>query len=203
MIEFDEADDVAAATTAVAVEEILLRVHQQAGFVIWVQRTQPQEAAEADGPGLLPTMCLEILQKWNLLFEFIESGSIHGLLASIGRIRQKAMKSQATMVGDRKKCTASHLSQHHRVNNRRWAHRRRVEGSGERDGSLQCGADRSTEAPAAMLSHACFRQCKLKGAEGASQSGRIVKVFPQGRQIPRRTHMRSCWSSSAWRSRCP
>src|ERR1035438_8514773 len=94
MIEFGEADDVAAATAAVAVEEILLRVHQQAGFVVRVQRTQSQEAAEADGPGLLPTMCLEILQEWNLLFEFIESGSIHGLPASIGRIRQTAPSSR-------------------------------------------------------------------------------------------------------------
>jgi hypothetical protein len=103
MIEFGEADDIAAATTTVAVEEILLRVHQQARFVVWVQRTQSQEAAEADGPGLLPTMCLEIFQEWNLLFEFVESGSIHGLLASIGRIRQRALKSQAAMVGVGKK----------------------------------------------------------------------------------------------------
>jgi hypothetical protein len=36
------------------------------------------------------------------------------------------------------------------------------------------------ESPAAMRSQACCRQCKLKGAEGASQSGKIVKVFPQG-----------------------
>jgi hypothetical protein len=55
-----------------------------------------------------------------------------------------------------------------------------VDESGERDGSLQCGADCSTEAPAAMLSQANCRQCKLKGAAGASQSGKMVKVFPQG-----------------------
>jgi hypothetical protein len=48
-------------------------------------------------------MCLEIFQEWNLLFEFVESGSIHGLLASIGRIRQRALKSQAAMVGVGKK----------------------------------------------------------------------------------------------------
>jgi hypothetical protein len=60
------------------------------------------------------------------------------------------------------------------------AHRRKVDGSGERDGSLQCGAACSTGSPAAMLSQACCRQCKLKGAEGASQSGKIVKVFPHG-----------------------
>jgi hypothetical protein len=32
----------------------------------------------------------------------------------------------------------------------------------------------------------------LKGAEGASQSGKIVKVFPQERQTPRRTQIDSC-----------
>jgi hypothetical protein len=31
-----------------------------------------------------------------------------------------------------------------------------------------------------MLSQACCRQCKLNGAEGANQSGKIVNVFPQG-----------------------
>jgi hypothetical protein len=31
-----------------------------------------------------------------------------------------------------------------------------------------------------MLSQACCRQRKLKGAAGASQWGKIVNVFPQG-----------------------
>jgi hypothetical protein len=47
----------------------------------------------------------------------------------------------------------------------------------ERAGSLQCGAACSTETPAAMLSQACCRQRKLKCPEGASQSGKIVKVL--------------------------
>jgi hypothetical protein len=70
--------------------------------------------------------------------------------------------------------------QQHTLSSRRWAHRRRVDGSGERDGSLQCGAACSTESPAAMDSHACCRQRKVKCPEGASQSGKIVKVFPHG-----------------------
>src|ERR1039458_10461082 len=63
---------------------------------------------------------------------------------------------------------------------RRRAHRRSEEGSGERDGSLQCGAACSTESPAAMRSQACWRQGTLKCAEGASQSGKMVKVLPHG-----------------------
>jgi hypothetical protein len=39
--------------------------------------------------------------------------------------------------------------------------------------------------------------------EGANQFGKTVKVLPHGRQIPRRTQMRSCRSSWAWRSRRP
>jgi hypothetical protein len=55
-----------------------------------------------------------------------------------------------------------------------------VDGSGERDGSLQWGAACSTESPAAMHSQACCRHRKLKGAEGTSQSGKTVKVFLHG-----------------------
>jgi len=51
--------------------------------------------------------------------------------------------------------------------------------------------------PAAIRSQACCRQRKLKGAAGASQSGKIVKVFPHGGQIPRRTQMHSRRSSWA------
>jgi hypothetical protein len=35
----------------------------------------------------------------------------------------------------------------------------------------------------------------VKGAEGASQSGKMVKVFLHGPQIPRRTQIHSCLSS--------
>jgi hypothetical protein len=125
---------------------------------------------------------VQIAHQGNLLFQVVESFAIHGLLASIGRIRQSALRSQATMVGCRKKyaAIAPALSQQHTLSRRRCVHRRRVDGSGERDGSLQCGAACSTESPAAMRSQACSRQRKLKGAAGASQLGKIVKVFPQG-----------------------
>jgi hypothetical protein len=127
-------------------------------------------------------MRLQITHERNLLFQVVESLAIHGLLASIGRIRQTAPRSQATMVGARKKCgpMAPAFTQQQTLSSRRCAHRRKVDESGDRDGFLQCGADCSTEAPAAMLSPACWRQGKVKGAEGASQSGKIVKVFPQG-----------------------
>jgi hypothetical protein len=85
------------------------------------------------------------------------------------------------MVGARKKCAPMTLvfTQQHTLSRRRCAHRRRVDGSGERDGSLQSGAACSTASPAAMLSQACWRHRKVKGAEGANQSGKVVKVFPQ------------------------
>jgi len=36
------------------------------------------------------------------------------------------------------------------------------------------------DSPAAIRSQACCRQRSVKGAEGASQSGKIVKVFLHG-----------------------
>jgi len=63
-----------------------------------------------------------------------------------------------------------------------------VDGSGERVGSLQWGADCSAESPMAISSQACCRQCKLKCPERASKSGKIVNLFLHGRQIPRRCH---------------
>src|ERR1700732_1057422 len=104
MVEFDEANDVATAMAAIAVEQVLAGVNEKAGLMVGVQRTKPQEAAEADGPGLLPIVCLQILQQRNLLFQFIKRSSIHGLLASIRRIRQSALRSQARMVGVCRKC---------------------------------------------------------------------------------------------------
>jgi hypothetical protein len=127
-------------------------------------------------------MGLQIAHERNLQFQVVESLAIHGLLTSIGRIRQSALKSQARMVGARKKYSPMlpAFTQQQTLSSRRRAHRRRVDGSGKRDGSLQCGAACSMESPAAMDSHACCRQRKVKCPEGASQSGKIVKVFPHG-----------------------
>jgi hypothetical protein len=41
VIELGKADDIAAAATAVAVEQILAGIHQEAWLVIVVQRAQP------------------------------------------------------------------------------------------------------------------------------------------------------------------
>jgi hypothetical protein len=84
--------------------------------VVVVEWTQSQKAAESDGSGLLPIERLQILQQRNLLFQFVESVTIHGLLASIGRIRQTALRSQARMVGVRGKFAlwTPALSQNHR-----------------------------------------------------------------------------------------
>src|SRR5260370_33196957 len=109
-------------------------------------------------------MRLQIAHQGNLLFQVVESLAIHGLLASMGRIRQSMARSQATMVGARKKRTpmAPAFTQQHTLSSRRCAHRRRVEGSAERDGSLQCGADCPTAAPAAMRAQAVCRTRQRK-----------------------------------------
>ena len=104
MIEFREANHVSAAATAVAVEEIFVGVHQEAWFVVSMQRAEPHPSAAAEWPRRAPIMRLQIAHERNLLFQLVESLTIHGLLASNGRIRQTAMRSQATMVGADKKC---------------------------------------------------------------------------------------------------
>src|ERR1019366_8198139 len=93
-----------AAATAVAVEKVFVGIHQEAWFVISMQRTQPHPSATAERPRRAPIMRLQIAHQGNLLFQVVESLAIHGLLASMGRIRQSAPKSQARMVGARKKC---------------------------------------------------------------------------------------------------
>jgi hypothetical protein len=68
-----------------------------------VQRTQPHPSSAAERPRRAPILCVQIAHQGNLFFQVVESFAIHGLLASIGRIRQRASKSQATMVGIRKR----------------------------------------------------------------------------------------------------
>jgi hypothetical protein len=193
MIEFGKPDHIAATTAAVAVEEILVGIQQKAGLVIsmeWARSHAPTTTKRFRWP---PTECLEIVQQRNLPFQCIEVLTIHGLLASTGRIRQSDPRSQATMVGAFRKNLPNVLlfSQQPTLSRRRSAHRRTVDESGRRDESLQCGVACSNGWPSASRSHACCRQCKVKCADGTSQWGRIVKVLRQGRHIPRRTHIRS------------
>jgi hypothetical protein len=148
-------------------------------------------------------MSLQVIQERDLLLQLVESLTTHGLLTSNGRIRHSAGRSQATMVGLWRKCWLWDPAQHHKLTSRRCTQRRTVDASGERDGFLQCGTACSAVSPATIRSQACCRQGTAKCPDGANQFGKTVKVFPQGRQIPRRTQMRSCWSSWAWRSRRP
>ena len=50
VIEFGEANHVTAAATAIAVEEILVGIHQEAWFVIAMQRAQPHPSTTAERP---------------------------------------------------------------------------------------------------------------------------------------------------------
>jgi len=95
------------------------------------------------------------------------------------------------MVGVRKECSLSApaLTHHHTLNRCRCAHRCTVDGSGNRVGSLQCGDACSTESPPAIRSQDCCRHRRLYFPDGASQSGKIVKVYLHGRQIPHRTQV--------------
>ena len=102
MIELREANHIPAAATAVAIEEVFVGIHQEAWFVIFVQRAQSHPSAATEWPCRVPIMRLQIAHEGNLLFQLVESLAIHGLLASTARIRQTAPRSQARMVGARK-----------------------------------------------------------------------------------------------------
>ena len=107
MVEIDEANDVATATATIAMEQVFAGINEKAGLPVGVQRTQSQKAAGADRPGLLPIVSLQILQQCeSAVSTHRERDDLHGLLASIGRIRQNAPRSQARMVGVRKRRSA-------------------------------------------------------------------------------------------------
>jgi hypothetical protein len=87
-IVLDKANHVTATATAVAIEQALRGIHQEAGFVIAVQRAQSYQSTPAQLSGRLPIMCLQIVQKGNLLFQLLDGLATHGLLASSSRVRQ-------------------------------------------------------------------------------------------------------------------
>src|SRR5687767_3605634 len=88
MMEFHKANHVTATTTAIAIEQAFAGIHKKAWFVIGVQGTQSHQSTAAKLPGRPPIMSLQIVQQRNLLFQLVERLTIHGLLASVGRIRR-------------------------------------------------------------------------------------------------------------------
>jgi hypothetical protein len=164
VVEFDEANNIAAAAAAIAVEQVLDRIHQETGLVLEVQWAQPHEPPAGDAPGGFPILCLQVVQQRNLLFDRVHGGPHHGEFASRSRLRPTAGQSQARMVGARKKVgqpgkqNQKHFRLQHRLDRRRQAQRRSVAGSGKRLGSFVCGADCSQPPPRWHVdSQACSR----------------------------------------------
>src|SRR5216684_4059806 len=62
-VEFDEANEIAATSAAIAVEKILGRVHQEAGLVIGVQRTQSHQSPAGDAADGFPILRLQVVQQ--------------------------------------------------------------------------------------------------------------------------------------------
>jgi hypothetical protein len=166
VIEFGKANHIATAATAVAVEQILVRIHEEARLMIVVQRAQPHPSAAAEPLNRSPIVGLQIVQQGNLLFKFVDCLSTHGLSASNGRIRRMALQSQARMVGEVERpqpaaCQSFAASRVPRCI-KRPAHRRTVDGSGDRDGSATSGTASSQLLSAwRSNSQACCRQWRL------------------------------------------
>src|SRR5437879_2890687 len=67
MIDLGKPSHIAAAATAVAVEQVLTGIHQEAGFAIGIQpQSHPSTATE--GPDRLPILSLQIVQQRSCCF---------------------------------------------------------------------------------------------------------------------------------------
>jgi hypothetical protein len=94
---------------------------------------------------------LQVVQQGDALFQIVDGLPVHGLLASIGSIRQRAVKSQAKMVGRGRNGRPDRtLNPRQILRARRWSHRRTVVASGERVASWQSGAACSMAMPEAI-----------------------------------------------------
>ena len=72
MREFDKADKVATAPTAVTVEQIFLRVDVEGGMSVLMQRAESRELGAGIDPMPSPVVPLQVLQQRNTLFEPFE-----------------------------------------------------------------------------------------------------------------------------------
>jgi hypothetical protein len=67
MVKFNEANHIPTTAAAIAVEQALVGIDQEAGLVVGVQRTQSQPAATSQCPRWPPFLRLQIIQQRNLL----------------------------------------------------------------------------------------------------------------------------------------
>src|SRR5947199_5093023 len=92
VIGFGKANYIAATSTAVAIEQASAGVHHEAGMMISMQWAKSHPPAATELPSRSPIICLEIVQQRNLPLKLVECLALHGLLASIGRIRHNAAR---------------------------------------------------------------------------------------------------------------
>src|SRR5215831_20700739 len=71
VLQLDEADEIAATAAAIAVEQVLERVHQEAGLVVEVQRAQAHQPPARNAARGFPTLSLHVVQQGNLLLDGI------------------------------------------------------------------------------------------------------------------------------------
>src|SRR5215831_11358116 len=90
VVQLDEADEIAATAAAIAVEQVLDRVHQEAGLVVEVQRAQSHQPPSRNTARWLPTLSLQVFQQGNLLLDRIHRWPHHVEFASRCRLRPAA-----------------------------------------------------------------------------------------------------------------
>lgn len=91
VIELDQADEIAAASAAVAIEQIFAGVDPEGRPGFGMQRTQPGHLAAGAAPARLPVVTAEIIEQSDAVFQFIQTVAVH---ASISRMKMDCGKSQ-------------------------------------------------------------------------------------------------------------
>src|SRR3974390_210092 len=69
VIQLGEADHIAAAPAAIAIEQTLARVHQETGFAVGVERANSHQPPASNASGGLPILAEQIIQQRNPLLE--------------------------------------------------------------------------------------------------------------------------------------
>jgi hypothetical protein len=82
VIQLGEPNYITAMCAAIAVKQVSTGVRKKTGMVVGVERAQSHEPAVSDAPRRLPSLRAQVIEQWNLLFQFIDRASIHELFAS-------------------------------------------------------------------------------------------------------------------------
>src|SRR5215467_4319675 len=102
-----EANQVASQSAGVAVEQILAAVDAEGRASVLMQGAEPDEFVASSGGAPAPVVPLQVLEQRNALFEPFQILTHGGYRPSSVRVRTSGTRSQARMVGEKRKISVS------------------------------------------------------------------------------------------------